>query len=70
VKWEACGVDVGGCRRDSGRYSEDGTGRDECETGTMPSGVDCKLGGPWKVNWVEAGVWRVVGMAIADDMRT
>lgn len=63
------GVEVGGCSSDSGRYSEDGSGRDECEMGTMPSGVDWRLGGPLKAKCAEAGLWRAVGMVMADDMR-
>jgi hypothetical protein len=67
--YAAGGVDVGGCSRDSGRYSEDGSGRDECEMGTMPSGVDCRLGGPLKAKCADAGLWRAVGMVMAEDMR-
>ena len=60
---------MGGCRSDSGRYREDGSGRDECEIGTMPSGVDWRLGGPLKAKCADAGLRRAVGMVMADDMR-
>jgi hypothetical protein len=65
---EADGV---GCMSDSGRYSDDGSGSDECETGTMPSGVDCRLAVPLraKSDDVDAGLVRDEGMLMADVMR-
>jgi hypothetical protein len=50
---EVGGVEIGGTSKDSGRYRVEGGGRDECDTGTMPSGVDCRLPCPLKAKCEE-----------------
>lgn len=71
----ALGEDVGGeviwgGSSDSGRYKVVGTGSDECDIGTMPSGVDWREPLALKKgDGMDKGLWRADGMLIAAVLR-
>lgn len=61
---EVGGVDMGGEINDSGRVYEGTAGREQLDSGTMPSGVDWRLPLP-KWEMVLAGLPREDGMLMA-----
>jgi hypothetical protein len=65
---EEVGAASGGCGmyRDSGRFNEGGMGSDKCETGTMPSGVDCSEPLEAKGEDADEGLLRAEGMVMAE----